>query len=148
MTPVRKRRALPSTPASAREARRFVDDALSHPQVEPVAYAATMLVSELVANVVLHSGTPLEVVVTVDGARVRVEVHDGSPRMPVRKHYSSLSGTGRGLVLVDRMSSAWGTEATPAGKFVWFELDAADAPVADALDIEGLELDALEVDAR
>ena len=148
MTPVRHRRALPSTPASAGEARRFVDDALADPQVVPVVYAATLLVSELVANVVLHSGTPLEVVVAVDGARVRVEVHDGSPRMPVRKNYSSLSGTGRGLMLVDRMSSAWGTEPTPAGKVVWFELDAADAPVVDLLDVDALELDALQVDAR
>ncbi len=138
MTPVRQRRRFPATPASASEARRFVDEALSGPQVLPLSYAATLLVSELVANAVLHSGTPLEVVVAVDGAQVRVEVHDGSPRMPVRKQYSNLSGTGRGLVLMDRMSSRWGAEPTARGKVVWFELDAADAPVVDLLEVDAL----------
>jgi anti-sigma regulatory factor (Ser/Thr protein kinase) len=133
-----QRRALPSTPASARVARRFVDDALAAPELFPVLDAAALLVSELVANAVLHSGTPLEVVVAVDGGLVRIEVHDGSSRLPVRKNYSNMSGTGRGIMLVDRMSTRLGAEATPGGKVVWFELDAAAAPPIEVLGVEAL----------
>lgn len=136
MTRVEQRRSLPATPASAREARRFVDSALARPEVLPVAPVAAMLVSELVANSVLHSGTPLEVVIALDGDRVRVEVHDGTGRLPVRKNYSTMSGTGRGLMLVDRMSTRWGADRTSAGKVVWFELDAAAAPAVDIVEAE------------
>jgi len=135
---IEQRRSFPSTPVSAGVARRFVDAALSGPELFPILDAAALLVSELVANAVLHSGTPPEVVVAVDGLRVRVEVHDGSPRLPVRKNYSMMSGTGRGLVLVDRMSSRWGADSTPTGKVVWFELDAATAPAIDVLGIEAI----------
>lgn len=138
MTRVEDRRSFLPTPASAGEARRFVDAALSGPDVMAVGYVATMLVSELVANAVLHTGTQVEVVVAVDGARVRVEVHDESGRLPVRKHYSPLSGTGRGLGLVDSLSAAWGAEPTPTGKVVWFELDASAAPVAGFLEVDAL----------
>lgn len=138
MTAIEQRRSFPSTPASAGGARRFLDGALAGPELFPIVDAAALLVSELVANAVLHSGTPLEVVVTVDGAHVRVEVHDGSPRLPVKKNYSTMSGTGRGLVLVDRMSSRWGADSTPSGKLVWFELDAATAPTIDLLGVDAL----------
>ncbi len=136
MTAHEERRSLPSTAASARVARRFVDEALAAPTLFPLLDAAALLVSELVANAVLHSGTALEVVVAIDGDFVRIEVHDGSPRLPVKKNYSTMSGTGRGLVLVDRMSSRWGADTTPTGKVVWFELDAAAAPAIAVLGVE------------
>ncbi|MDQ2826501.1 MAG: ATP-binding protein [Actinomycetota bacterium] len=138
MTAIAKRQSFPSTPTTAGGARRFLDGALTGPGLYPIVDTAALLVSELVANAVLHGGTPLEVVVAVDGARVRVEVHDGSPRLPVKKNYSTMSGTGRGLVLVERMSSRWGADTTPTGKMVWFELDAATAPTIDLLGVDGL----------
>jgi hypothetical protein len=30
---------------------------------------------------------------------------------------------GRGLLLVDSLASAWGVDASPPGKAVWFQLD-------------------------
>ena len=132
-----RRRTFPSTPASAGEARRFVEEVLTDAELVPLTYSATMLVSELVANAVLHTGTPIEIVVTAEGNGVRVEVHDGSPQLPVRKHYSTMSGTGRGLLLVDRMASQWGAERTGGGgKMVWFELDGGAAPVIDFLEVD------------
>jgi len=137
MTPVHGQcRALPSTPASAGEARRFVESALSGAEPEMLTYAAALLVSELVANAILHGRAPVEVCVTVDVSRARVEVHDGSPRLPVRRNYSSMSGTGRGLILLARMASRWGADPTPTGKVVWFELDTATSPTMDLLDVD------------
>ena len=106
--------------------------------LDDLAYTATMLVSELVANAILHTGTPLTVVVTPERDRVRIEVHDESPQLPVRKHYSDMSGTGRGLMLVERMAATWGSDRTTGGKVVWFELDAQQAAAFDILSVDAL----------
>ncbi len=132
-----RRRDFPSTPASAREARRFVESVLEDTDLDHLSYTATMLVSELVANAILHTGTPLAVVVVVRD-RVRVEVHDGSRQLPVRKHYSNMSGTGRGLMLVERMAAGWGSDPTADGKMVWFELDGQPEPSFDILSVDAI----------
>lgn len=93
---------------------------------------AVLLVSELVANAVLHAHTPIRVVLRLNGALLRVEVHDGDRRTPTRKHYSALATTGRGLFLVERLARDWGVSTNPTGKSVWFELDARTAAAADS----------------
>lgn len=133
-----RRQIFPAAPISAGNARAFVESALTDAGLDELAYTATLLVSELVANAVLHSGTALEVVVRCDADRVRIEVHDGNPVLPVRKHYSNMSGTGRGLLLVERMAAEWSAERTNGGKVVWFELDGRAAPAFDILDMEAI----------
>jgi anti-sigma regulatory factor (Ser/Thr protein kinase) len=133
-----QRQNFPSAPASAGEARRFMESVLASAGVDHLAYTATMLVSELVANAVLHTGTPVEVVISAGEDSVRVEVHDGSPQLPVRRHYSNMSGTGRGLLLVERMATAWGSDRTSDGKVVWFELDGSATPAFDTLGVDAL----------
>ena len=132
------RREFPPTPVSAAASRRFVESVLAGTELDPLAYPATMLVSELVTNAILHSGTPLSVVVLPDGPRLRVEVHDGSAQMAVRRHYSDMSGTGRGLMLVEQVAAEWGSDRTADGKVVWFELDGAAAPMFDFLGVDAL----------
>jgi anti-sigma regulatory factor (Ser/Thr protein kinase) len=133
-----RRQTFPAAPASAGHARRFVESVLAEADLEVLSYAAALLVSELVANAVLHTGTPIAVAVVPGDGMVRVEVHDGSSQLPVRKHYSNLSGTGRGLLLVERMAAQWGCERTADGKVVWFELDRRAAPTFDILGVEAL----------
>lgn len=133
---------LPGDPASAGGARRFVSDALKAWGRTDLEEVATLLVSELVANVVLHAGTELDLRLRRAGTRVRVEVHDRSRRLPDRKYYSSTSATGRGMVLVDELSAAWGAEPTAEGKSVWFELDAPPSGArASATDGANVSLD-------
>ena len=132
------RQTFSSTPASAGEARRFVERALDEAGLSHLAYDAALLVSELVANAILHAGTPFDVVVKPDGGRVRVEVHDGSPELPVRKRYSTMSGTGRGLLLVERMAAGWGADPTSKGKVVWFDLHRRSAPAFDIMGVEAI----------
>lgn len=132
------RRTFPPVPASAGEARRFVAEVVADAELGP-AFAVSMLVSELVANVVLHAATPAEVVVRAGDGRVRVEVGDTNAMMPVQKHYSSMSRTGRGLLLVERMASDWGADRTDnGGKVVWFELDGRSSAGLDLLEVEAL----------
>jgi hypothetical protein len=112
--------------ASPAHARRFVDATLGSWQRGEFAERASLLVSELVTNAVLHAGTPLDVVLRLGADRLRVEVRDGSPRLPERKHYATTASTGRGLLLVEALAAAWGVEEAGGGKVVWFELVASE----------------------
>lgn len=82
-----------------------------------------LVVSELVTNALLHGhGTP--VVRLLDGSdRVRVEVCDDSPLLPVSHRVTPTSGLG--LRVVEQLSSAWGASRRGRGKVVWCELPAA-----------------------
>jgi anti-sigma regulatory factor (Ser/Thr protein kinase) len=123
------RATFPGLPESAGRARRFVARVLAEAGRAEVAEVAVLLVSELVSNAVLHAGTELELVVRVLPDRLAVEVHDLGGGRAIRRQYSNLSGTGRGLMLVEELARDWGTVVTDAGKFVWFELELAPADV-------------------
>ena len=113
---------LPPEPRSPRAARRFVADALSSWHGEHWEAAAALLVTELVTNAVLHARTPITVQLVQAGARLRIEVSDGSPRRPAPRAYDVDATTGRGLALVERLGSRWGVELKAQGKTVWVEL--------------------------
>lgn len=86
-----------------------------------------LVASELVNNAVVHAATPLTVIVRYLGDVVRVEVGDGSSELPLPRAATTDEFSGRGLLIVDSLASAWGTLPTRAGKRVWFELP-AEAP--------------------
>ena len=106
----------PSTPRAVR--REFARVFESHPCLEPML----LCLSEVVTNAVLHARTRVHVRVVEIGDLVRVEVADGSPVKPVRRAYVEVSPTGRGLHLLDRLTSGWGIDMTADGKTVWFEI--------------------------
>lgn len=136
----------PPDPASAAKARRFLNETLRGWRCDHLVDVATLLVSELVANAILHAGTTIEVVARATAERLRIEVYDDKRRMPLRKHYSTMSATGRGLFLVEQLAADWGSEATESGKRVWFELDkspAAEEKDAPLLGFADLDLDDL-----
>lgn len=116
------RLALRPVPASAAEARQFVDETLSGWGCDAFVDASRLLVSELVTNAVLHARTDMTLVVRLIRTGVRIEVHDGSPVAPVVRNYEDEAMTGRGLALVDELALRWGVERESDGKAVWFEL--------------------------
>jgi anti-sigma regulatory factor (Ser/Thr protein kinase) len=87
---------------------------------------ALLLISELVTNSVLHGGPPIVLAVDCDGRGLRVTVRDGGPTMPARRTADAAAVSGRGMSLVDLLSSTWGVapvaDAHGPGKEVWFEL--------------------------
>ena len=87
-----------------------------------IADNAILMISELVTNAILHGGEGAILTLTVDDLKIRAEVRDSSPAMPVVRGYSATATTGRGMVIVDALSAAWGTYAVDGGKVVWFEL--------------------------
>jgi anti-sigma regulatory factor (Ser/Thr protein kinase) len=106
-----------------RVGRRFLGQTLIQLGWEDRLDDASLLLSELLANVTLHARTGCSVVVNTTADRLCIEVEDRSPVMPRVHHYSIDTTTGRGLRLVDRLAESWGTEPTPEGKRVWFCLD-------------------------
>ena len=81
-----------------------------------------LLTSELVTNAVRHGTGPVGVRVAWGDGAVRVEVEDESPEWPVVRAMDRDALNGRGLILVDRLSTGWGVLAGTRGKTVWFTL--------------------------
>lgn len=109
-------------------ARRFVTDALDELGRPDAAWAAQLIVSELATNVLLHARSAMEITVSATGGGVRLQVVDGSVAVPRMRSYNEQATTGRGLRLVQELSSTWGIEPVGTGKCIWVEL----APPASA----------------
>ncbi len=115
---------LPLDPLSVRRARHHVSDTLRRAGREEWVDDATLAVTEIVSNVVLHACTACEVSVQVRNASVRIAVRDFNPVLPLQQHFSQYATTGRGLSLVARLSAEFGVEPFGLdGKVVWFVID-------------------------
>jgi anti-sigma regulatory factor (Ser/Thr protein kinase) len=114
-----------SRPEAVSAARRALDGLDDHLDAS-VFYDASLCLSELVTNAVLHSGAgeedELELNVTLTDRTLRVTVIDhGSGFDPDEPTGGDESGWG--LYIVDRLSHAWGVERQPTTA-VWFEMRA------------------------
>lgn len=112
---------LPPQAESPARARQFVERVLVDRCPPGLIEAAALLASELVTNSVRHARTALTLSVETSGAGIRLEVRDGSSHMPELRR-DPLAGSGRGLMLVERIASSWGVTPWAGGKTVWVEL--------------------------
>lgn len=92
---------------------------------------ALLLISELVTNSIQHGGPPILLAIDCDGGGLTVRVRDGSPHLPRLAERGPDAESGRGMTLVDVLSSTWGTEPVEddygPGKEIWFRLQRRDA---------------------
>jgi anti-sigma regulatory factor (Ser/Thr protein kinase) len=96
---------------------------MSRGVVDDVVDTVELLTSEIVTNAILHGRAGPRLFVGIDQGVVRVGVHDMSPQVPVRRHTRPEDVSGRGVLIVDELASAWGVEAERSGgKRVWFEV--------------------------
>jgi CheY-like chemotaxis protein/anti-sigma regulatory factor (Ser/Thr protein kinase) len=109
-------------PSSVPEAREFVRRLLRDWGADHLFDEASLVVTELAANAVLHAGSPYEVRLTHADGVLRIEVADGDPGTPEPQPFSAVAETGRGIVLVSAISASWGIDARPDGKVTWAEL--------------------------
>lgn len=114
---------LPATSESVRAARRYVADRLTGWGMDTLVDTATLLVSEVVTNSVLHARTDVHLAMTRSGAdSVTISVADRSQRLPHCRHYARDATTGRGLTLLNQLASEWQVTPTPRGKTVSFTM--------------------------
>ena len=118
---------LPLSINTAHIARETVTDTLLAIGRADLVDDTTVVVSELVANGVMHARTEMTLSVERAGDGIRVAVSDGSHTAPVESA-SPVATSGRGLLLVERLSSAWGSERlAEGGKAVWAQIGHAAA---------------------
>jgi DNA-binding NarL/FixJ family response regulator len=115
---------------SPRRAREFVTETLERWSCSDATAIIDLLVSEIVANAVIHANTAAELTVQLLPDRVRVAVTDEEPTQPKRRPDNPLTSSGRGIALIERLSLAWGIDRRPGGKRIWFETPRPDGPDA------------------
>lgn len=124
------RRDFPGLPRSAGTVRGWTAKLLADHVAAETLETVTLLVSELVANAVVHSdsslpGGTLTVCLGIGDGVLHVEViDDGSATsVPTMRATDDDSDSGRGLRWVDLLADAWGTDQdNEAGNAVWFQI--------------------------
>jgi anti-sigma regulatory factor (Ser/Thr protein kinase) len=120
--------ALPDDAEAAKIARRFVIEHSDHLRKDLID-DAQLLVSEIVSNAVRHGRPDITLQVRLHPPGIGVVVEDagpGLPRLPTAPP-DPIQPSGRGLLIVDALASAWGVSLNepPPGKAVWFDLEPA-----------------------
>lgn len=125
----------PRAPRTGPRARRLLRAQLAKWKVDDeTAATAELVLSELVANAVRHARIPQDREIGIriirTEHRLRLEVADADNTRPKTRQAAPDDEQGRGLTLIDALSSRWGCDPRPygIGKTVWSELDLADEP--------------------
>lgn len=108
-------------PGCGAAARALLDERLAG-MVDPVVLAdAKLVATELVTNAYQHGTGAIELWVRLLDDRLRLEVVDEGQGASIHVREASVSGGGRGLRIVQTLSSGWGVfEGTT---HVWAELE-------------------------
>ena len=121
---LRERLALGSVPTAAATGRAFVVEVCDRWGLGVLAGSAALLASELVTAAMVQAGTPMELRVELVGSRLRVAVTDHDPNVHRLLAAEDGAAGGLGLLVVDRVASAWGVRQDGAGgKTAWCTLD-------------------------
>ncbi|WST73650.1 SpoIIE family protein phosphatase [Streptomyces sp. NBC_01136] len=122
--PLRETWTVWRVPEAVRHARRFARRTLRSWGVgDDGMDTALLVVSELVTNALVHTGGQVRMDLTLINHRLRISVADSSARTPVKPTSIGWEATGgRGILLVEAVSAAWGTVPVSGGKQVWSEI--------------------------
>lgn len=113
-------RTFPHQPDSVPAARRFATGILGGVSADTLE-AVELMVSELATNCIRHTNSGFELTITRAGGDIRVSATDGAGGTPEMRSPKPTDPSGRGLKIIDMLSSDWGVEQSAnAGKTVWF----------------------------
>ncbi|SEF05374.1 SpoIIE family protein phosphatase [Streptomyces sp. Ag109_O5-10] len=129
---------LEPAPTAVAPARAAVARQLTAWDLEDLAFAAELVVSELVTNAIRYGSPPVRLRLILprtpgrpgDGpARaVLCEVSDAGGTVPHLRRARTFDEGGRGLLLVAQLAARWGTRHARHGKTVWAELTETGPP--------------------
>jgi anti-sigma regulatory factor (Ser/Thr protein kinase) len=108
------------TKESVSEARTHLRRVLED-QPQELVDVAELLTSELATNAIRHGASGFELKIEVDES-IRLEVRDTGVGRPAVVAAGPHDSSGRGLGIVEALSSAWGVISSSVGKTVWCEL--------------------------
>ncbi|MFJ6556639.1 SpoIIE family protein phosphatase [Streptomyces luteogriseus] len=111
---------LAADPALVGEVRASALRWLSGWGLDETAFAAELILSELITNAIRHGADPIRVRLLY-GRTLICEVSDASNTAPHLRRAASTDEGGRGLFLVAQLSQSWGTRYLPEGKVIWAE---------------------------
>jgi hypothetical protein len=115
---------LTSHPTAPRASRDFVARALLDWRLGRATPFASVVVGELVTNVLVHTGTNIDVSVAWNLAALRLAVRDHGPALRFQS-MSAFDLQEPGLVVVARLTRAFGVlPAADGGKLLWAVLEA------------------------
>jgi anti-sigma regulatory factor (Ser/Thr protein kinase) len=114
-------REIAATGGAPGEARQFLAEACAQWEFSDLVTAGQLIISELCANVVVHVGSPMTIVLIHTPASLHIVVRDAGSAPPVLgpPMIGSTAPNGRGLRMVDQLATGWGYLPTPSGKAVW-----------------------------
>ncbi|MFE6821332.1 SpoIIE family protein phosphatase [Streptomyces sp. NPDC057690] len=119
----------PGDPEALSEARHMIRAAVRTWGARDRADEIELVADELITNALMHTeGAAIVTLRVLTGTehRLRVEVEDSSSALPRRREAGESGVSGRGLLLVDLLTDAWGVEARGGGKCVWCEFVVAE----------------------
>ncbi|MEU9287992.1 SpoIIE family protein phosphatase [Streptomyces sp. NPDC048275] len=114
----------PGDPEALIEARHMIRAAVRAWGAQERTDEIELVADELITNALIHTEGAAIVtlrVLTGPDRRLRAEVEDCSSALPRRREAGESGVSGRGLLLVDRLTDVWGVEARGRGKCVWCE---------------------------
>jgi anti-sigma regulatory factor (Ser/Thr protein kinase) len=120
----------PAAEASVAGTRRFVTAQLAAHDLLHLDDDVRLVASELATNAVAHAATPFVVTLQRFDGSVRLIVDDGSVHHPLVGVAEPMALNGRGLLLVQNLSSDWGVSGASdrGAKGVWAAFDVRGAP--------------------
>jgi signal transduction histidine kinase len=134
------RETLACAPSGATAGRHLVADALAkvlrpveadqHVRDLDLIDDAGLVATELLSNAVHACRSRVVLRLDVHHDRIRIGVFDDGPGRPVLRRSDGTDTGGRGLTIIQALSTRWGTTPVPAGKCVWSELSVLTASSA------------------
>jgi anti-sigma regulatory factor (Ser/Thr protein kinase) len=116
---LRLRVRLRPVPDACRQARQLVTQACTTWQRTDLAATATLVATELVANVVRHAHTTMELTLGRRDDHISLAVRDGCRSLPRPAQPDGARSGGRGLHLVRELTRSWGVLPVVDGKVIW-----------------------------
>lgn len=126
---VTRRHDMPVAAAAGLLARSLLLDACRDWDIEEASRRAEIVGTELVTNAVEHARTRSVLTTAISPVGLHISVRDLAPTSPEElRGYGDPGGAGRGLILVEGLSTSWGITRHPNGKTVWAVLPTGGDP--------------------